>query len=142
MTAPQWRRRVAYVPAEPGWWATTALEHFQHPDLSRFRAHDLGLDGACLERPIVTLSTGERLRLALVRALELEPVALLLDEPTGALDEEATRLVEVELLKRLDDGLALLMVTHDVTQIDRLGASACTLRDGLLVPLHEGGSPQ
>jgi putative ABC transport system ATP-binding protein len=138
MTAPQWRRQVAYVPAEPGWWATTALEHFQQPDLSRLQALDLGLDESCLERPIEMLSTGERLRLAMVRALELKPAVLLLDEPTGALDTEATRLVEVELHKRLKDGMALLMVTHDTAQIGRFGASAHTLKDGYLAPLEEG----
>jgi phosphate-transporting ATPase len=133
--APQWRQQVAYVPAEPGWWAETPIEHFNFKDLSRFKAHDLGLDGDCLSRQISTLSTGERLRLALVRALESNPKVLLLDEPTSALDKASTQLVEVELQKRLEDGLALLMVTHDAEQIDRFNSRICTLRNGLLEPL-------
>ncbi len=140
MSAPQWRQKVAYVPAEPGWWAETPKDHFKYIDLARFKALDLGLDGACFERPVNQLSTGERSRLALVRALELNPSVMLLDEPTAALDGEATRLVEVELQKRLEDGMALLMVTHSPEQIDRFNSRVCTLRNGLLEPFYQEGA--
>ncbi len=139
MPASRWRRKVVYVPAEPGWWAQTAAEHFIAPDVSRSTARNLGLESEVLERSVDILSTGERLRLALVRALELDPAVLLLDEPTGPLDEDATRLVEAELQRRLAGGLALILVSHDKSQIERLGARVYTLRDGCLVGLEQCG---
>jgi ABC-type iron transport system FetAB ATPase subunit len=139
MAAPQWRKKVVYVPSEPGWWAQTPAQHFITQDRWRSTVRQLGLSDGVLSRSLETLSTGERLRLALARGLELNPAALLLDEPTGALDEAATRLVEAELQRRLDDGLILLMASHDKTQIKRLGARAYTLSDGFLVALDQDG---
>src|SRR4051794_9301217 len=78
---PEWRGLVGYVPAEPGWWAETVGEHFVSwptavPMLAR-----LGFPDETKAWPISRLSTGERLRLALARALIVRPKVLLLDEP-------------------------------------------------------------
>ena len=66
------------------------------------------------------LSTGERQRLALLRAMERSPKVLLLDEPTGPLDEEATAAVEAMLREKQGNGLAILWVTHDRRQAERI----------------------
>ena len=81
---------------------------------------DFGLDVGCLDRPIDLLSTGERQRLALMRALVDDPDVLLLDEPTGALDGERRTLVETIIRARLDAGKHVLLVSHDPDQIERL----------------------
>ena len=134
MTAPQWRRKVAYVPAESGWWAETVQEHFEEtPDLGDLLAA-VGLAEA-LSWEIARLSTGERQRLALARALQTDPDVLLLDEPTSALDPSSVDRVETLLRARLEAGCALLLVTHDPDQPTRLGARAFRMDAGRLAPL-------
>ncbi|WP_428298281.1 ATP-binding cassette domain-containing protein, partial [Hyphomicrobium sp.] len=75
--AQAWRRAVRYVAAEPGWWADTPRATLADPGKSEVRIARLvaavGLGEEALDRPVSQLSTGERLRLALVRALADEP---------------------------------------------------------------------
>ncbi len=123
-TPPAWRRHVLYNAAEPGWWAARVREHFPGPALSRARemAPLLDLSLGLLDAPVVQLSTGERQRMALIRALAVESPVLLLDEPTGALDQDSTALVEEMLAERLATGTAILMVTHNPEQARRVGS--------------------
>src|SRR6202048_4302047 len=86
IAGPEWRRQVGYVPAEPGWWADTVGEHFGEWTAALAFVRDLGFPDEAKAWPITRLSTGERLRLALVRALTMRPKVLLLDEPTAAPD--------------------------------------------------------
>ena len=123
MPAPEWRRRATYVSAESGWWADTAIEHF--PPQRRKEVGPLstllGLRADLLEAPVAQLSTGEKQRLALVRALLPNPPVLLLDEPTGPLDEVSVTQVEALLQQRMAGGTSILLVTHDPNQAIRLG---------------------
>ena len=66
------------------------------------------------------VSGGERQRLALIRALVIDPWFLLLDEPTSALDPTSVRLVEKMLRRVLRRGVGMLVVSHDERQIARL----------------------
>ncbi len=134
MAAPAWRRRVAYLAAEPGWWHDETAAHF--PDRAGAEAlmPDLALEVKLLDQPVHRLSTGERMRLALIRILLNEPAVLLLDEPTGALDPHATALVEGILLDRLRAGVSVMIVTHDMAQAGRLGARRYHLAAGVLSP--------
>ncbi len=59
------------------------------------------------------LSGGEQQRAAIARALAMNPTALLLDEPTSALDPDRRRELAALLRGLVDDGLALLCVSHD-----------------------------
>jgi len=122
-TAPAWRRCVVYSAAEPGWWLDTAAAHFPGPalDTARALAPRLGLAPDLLDGPVIRLSTGERQRLALIRAMALESPVLLLDEPTGSLDQDSTKLVEALLRERLGAGTAILLVSHSPGQAARLG---------------------
>jgi ABC-type lipoprotein export system ATPase subunit len=79
--------------------------------------------------PVQRLSTGERQRLALIRGFVMEPVVLLLDEPTGPLDPESTHAVEAHIRKMLAGGAAVLMVSHDPAQPGRLGATHYRMAD-------------
>ena len=73
IAGPEWRRLVGYVPAEPGWWADTVGEHFREWEAALAFVRDLGFSEEAAAWPIHRLSTGERLRLALVRALMIRP---------------------------------------------------------------------
>jgi phosphate-transporting ATPase len=118
--APFWRRRVGYLPAEPGWWSERLGDHFQDWDSQAGPARRLKISPSVAERRVSLLSTGERQRLALLRALEHRPEVLLLDEPTGPLDEDSTAAVEGLLREKQANGLAIFWVTHDKRQGERI----------------------
>lgn len=79
-----------------------------------------GAHEGLLDRQISLLSTGERQRIALVRALLDEPKVLLLDEPTAALDKATTALVEELIRFQLLAGRSVLIASHDTALIERL----------------------
>ena len=120
--APLWRRQVALLPAESGWWHDRVDEHFQ--DFA-------GLDPAALARlgftpevgswQVSRLSTGEKQRLAILRMLENQPRAMLLDEPTASLDAANVTAVEEMLLAYgREKPAAMLWVSHDPDQLARV----------------------
>jgi putative ABC transport system ATP-binding protein len=120
IAGPEWRRLVGYVPAEPGWWADTVGEHFGEWTAALALVRHLGFPEETKAWPIARLSTGERLRLALIRALMALPKVLLLDEPTAALDAASMAAVESLIGARIRAGLAVLWVTHDSEQAKRI----------------------
>jgi len=128
--APEWRRRVAYVPAEPGWWAETPAAHFTDWDAARPLAEALLLPRDIGRAPVARLSTGERQRLALMRALMGNPRVFLLDEPTGPLDAAATDAVEAILRERLSGGASIMLATHNPAQAKRMAGRALRFANG------------
>lgn len=130
LAAPEWRRRVVYVPADSGWWAETVGEHFRDFAALVSIAEGFGLSPEVADWKVERLSTGERQRLALLRALELAPDVYLLDEPTSGLDEVATRAVEAELARRCREGAAILWVTHDAAQERRVATRTMRVERG------------
>ena len=79
------------------------------------------------------LSGGEQQRVAVARALVMEPEMLLADEPTGNLDSETgTRIHEMLVSLNRKRGITLIVVTHNQSLADRM--SRCIgLRDGRIV---------
>lgn len=131
MSGPAWRRRVRYLATDAGWWAERVGDHFADPAAARPLLADLGLPDA-LEWPVSRLSTGERQRSALARALADEPAVLLLDEPTSGLDPASVERAEAVLKRRLAAGAAILMVSHDPGQAGRLGHRRIAITGGRL----------
>jgi putative ABC transport system ATP-binding protein len=132
---PAWRRQVVHCPADSGWWDERVAPHFPGASLPAAEAlgSRFGLTDGLMQGPVLRLSTGERQRLALIRALVLEPPVLLLDEPTGPLDSDSTALVETELRARLDAGMSILLVTHNPEQAARLAGRQLHMADRHLV---------
>ncbi len=123
-SAPDWRKKVAFVPAESCWWQDTVGEHFpltQHGYLYDNWIESLGFSRDVLTWRVSRLSTGEKQRLALARALINEPSILLLDEPCSALDAQSSSMVEEILCQyRNRNQTALIWVSHDLDQLDRV----------------------
>jgi len=136
LPAPVWRRQVVYNSAEPGWWHERVADHFVGPalDFARSMLPHLSLAPDLLDSQVVRLSTGERQRMALVRVLALRPPVLLLDEPTGALDQDSTILVEAVLRDSLAAGTTILMVTHSPAQAERLAQRRFRMENRRLMP--------
>ncbi|WP_420347796.1 ATP-binding cassette domain-containing protein [Pelagibius sp.] len=84
------------------------------------------------ERPARVLSGGEQQRVAMVRALAAEPKVLLLDEPTASLDPQATAAIEALIRRAVDDGVSVVLVTHQAGQAQRLADTVCFLHKGRL----------
>jgi ABC-type iron transport system FetAB ATPase subunit len=139
MPAPQWRRQVGWLPAESAWWFDCVGEHFSmsgnadaifssRSGPARKRDEQiasalgrLGFSEDVLNWRVERLSTGEKQRLALFRLLLNEPKALLLDEPTAALDAANVRMVE-EVIARYcrTSRAAVVWISHDPEQIGRV----------------------
>ena len=130
MSGPEWRRLVTYVPAETGWWAETVGGHFTLWAEAEPLAVSLCLPAECHDWPVSRLSTGERQRLALVRALVQQPRVLLLDEPTSGLDQETGRAAEILIAHYRGAGGAVLWVTHDSAQAARVASRVLSVEAG------------
>lgn len=131
----EWRRLVMYCQAEAGWWDDHVSAHFADRAGATAIMGRLGLVESKLDALVHELSTGERQRMGLVRALMQNPRVLLLDEPTAALDQEATALIEAELSRVLAAGAGILLVTHSAEQAERLARRRWRMAQGQMEPL-------
>ena len=85
------------------------------------------------------LSGGQAARVAIARALVFRPEVLILDEPTAALDVEATAQVSAVLRQRLmGAGITTLLVSHDIAEVLALASHMIVMGEGRVV---EEGSP-
>ena len=96
-----------------------------------------GLDASFLPRRARELSGGERARVALARALTREPHAILLDEPTAALDPETARVIAQTVAALAERDLAVIVATHDLALAEavahatlRLAGATASVRGG------------
>lgn len=99
----------------------TCLENIRLPLLYAPKAADtsdewierLGI-ASLLEQRVNTLSGGEKQRVAVARALMLDPSLLLADEPTGNLDTENSKIIFQIFAEEHEKGRAIVMITHDM----------------------------
>jgi cell division transport system ATP-binding protein len=92
----------------------------------------VGLLGREKSRPL-ELSTGEQQRVGIARAVVAKPALLIADEPTGNLDPELA-LEIMKLFKRFSEvGVTVVVASHDVHLIDRVGARRIVLSEGRVI---------
>ncbi len=82
------------------------------------------------QRPVHTLSVGERQRVEIVRALMTDPKCLILDEPTSVLTPQAVERLFVTLRKLADEGTSVLYISHKLDEIRALCTNCTVLRGG------------
>lgn len=157
-----WREplRVAMVFQRPLMLATTVHENVAYPlkqlgiasserrtRINRILA-EAGLSHLS-ERVATRLSGGEQQRVAMARALAIEPEVLLLDEPTAHLDARSTAMTESWLRERRSR-MGIVLVSHDPKQVERiadfehhLGSSPASQLStiSLTAPLHPLHAP-
>ena len=84
-------------------------------------------------QPARLLSGGEQQRLAMARALALDPQVLFMDEPTASLDPASTAAIEAIVRRVHERGTKIIFVTHDLGQARRLADDVVFLNRGRLV---------
>jgi len=153
---PAFRAQVAYLRQRPSMLPGTVEDNLRFPytlaahcrrSYSRARALALlaaaGKPAGFLDKQARDLSGGEAQIVALIRTLQLDPAVLLLDEPTAALDPEATAVIEKMVLDwaagRLDEPggaasrkAATAWITHSPAQEARIGNRHFRMHAGLL----------
>jgi ABC-type Fe3+/spermidine/putrescine transport system ATPase subunit len=98
----------------------------------------VGLEGF-EKRSVAALSGGEAQRIALARALVLEPTVLLLDEPLSSLDEKLKRYLSYEFARILDElKMTAVYVTHDRGEAKAVAHALAVMKDGRIVSYGEG----
>ena len=141
------RHRIGYVIQEGGLFPhLTARANVtlmaEHLGWSRTKQRDRLADLAALtrfpadalDRYPGELSGGQNQRVALMRALMLDPRALLLDEPLGALDPMIRFDLQADLARIFDElGKTVVLVTHDLAEAGYLGDRVVLMRDGEIV---------
>ena len=99
------------------------------------KAHELlkriGLDDKAEVFPS-TLSGGQKQRIAIVRALMMEPDVMLFDEPTSALDPEMVGEVLALMKELADDGMTMVVVTHEMGFAKEVASRVVFMADGVI----------
>jgi polar amino acid transport system ATP-binding protein len=85
------------------------------------------------------LSGGQQQRVAIVRALAMEPRLMLLDEITSALDPELVSEVLHIVRDLANDGMTMMLATHEMSFAREVSSKVCFLHQGLI---HEEGPPE
>jgi putative ABC transport system ATP-binding protein len=117
---------------EPFSWSSHAVKQFDESKVSSW-LQNLGRGADFLGQTNDNLSGGESQIVSVVRALQLSPSALLLDEPTSAIDGETVANFESLVCDWVKQGeRAFVWVTHDGAQAARIGNRTIAVQNGIV----------
>ena len=138
--------RLPHLPS-PGLFPTPARLGLGRPEDDAHTARALRTCGLeeLADRPLGTLSGGERRRVFLARALAQDARVLLLDEPTGALDVAQQLALQATLRSLAADGRAIVTVGHDLSWVAELCDDVLLLRAGRAMsqgPVEDALTPE
>jgi len=104
-----------------GFFSSTRIFPHQHPDPRQLALTERALErlgvAHLAKRPVARMSSGEAKRTLIARALVHDPQALLFDEPSNALDIAAQLQLRESMRELAKAGIAILLVTHHVSEI-------------------------
>lgn len=119
----------------------TNLSKKQRREISELRLHQVGLEPKAIDKYPAELSGGMIKRVALARAIAMEPELLFLDEPTAGLDPNSSEKLEVLILSLRETlGLSIVVVTHDLDTLWHITDRVAFLGDGRVLanlPINE-----
>jgi iron complex transport system ATP-binding protein len=127
-----------------GFFSSTRIFPHQHPDAGQLARADRALErmgvAHLANRAVAHMSSGEAQRTLIARALVHEPGTLLFDEPSNALDIAAQLQLRAAMRELAQSGIAILLVTHHVSEIIPEIERVILLRDGRIVADGEKAS--
>jgi ABC-2 type transport system ATP-binding protein len=134
--------RIGYLPGEFRIWGRAKARHCLGllaalgGDRSAARRKELAVRlELSLDRPVGDLSKGNRQKVALISAFQHRPEVLVLDEPTAGLDP-LMRQAALDLIhEAAQDGAAVLLSSHDLSEVSAVCGRAAILREGRLVEM-------
>jgi len=120
-----------------GFFSSTRIFPHQHPDPAQLALADRALERMGVAhlagRAVAHMSSGEAKRTLIARALVHDPRALLFDEPSNALDIAAQLQLRAAMRELAQSGIAILLVTHHVSEIIPEIERVILLRDGGII---------
>ena len=137
------RAQLAYIPENVSLYgALTGIENldyfselagkrYERDALNKLLAR-AGLPGAARDKPVKTYSKGMRQKVGIAIALAKQARLLLLDEPTSGLDPRASHEFSRLLGELAEEGMAILMATHDLFRARETAALIGIMVDGVL----------
>src|SRR3984957_4993665 len=120
-----------------GFFSSTRIFPHHHPDPAQLALADRALERMGVAhlagRSVARMSSGEAKRTLIARALVHDPRALLFDEPSNALDIAAQLQLRAAMRELAQSGIAILLVTHHVSEIIPEIERVILLRDGRII---------
>jgi tungstate transport system ATP-binding protein len=110
----------------------TGVDKSEQDDIAKTALANFSMQ-SLIDRPARSLSSGEKQRLSLVRALLLKPDILFLDEPTANLDPKATAILEDMIGLTRQNEMTIVMASHDLMQARRIAEEVIYIQDGTVI---------
>ena len=134
------RKEISYCFQTPYLFGDKVMDNILFPyiirnkEINRDRIKELfslfNLSEEFLDSQVKNLSGGEKQRIALIRTLLFEPIILLLDEITSALDSENVLLVEAVIQELNHKGMTIMWITHDQEQSKKYSNKILVMEEG------------